>query len=133
MIFRNLLLWMLFMCTYNMPTHTYLAVNPLPCGKISRAAFTGMIGRNLWRDLEDYVSKGGEDSTAHGRRPQHNHRLYNLWHNIVHTHFESHYRSSPYEKSSQFYPYLHIEKLGTNYSFKQEVHCTILSFFTVGN
>ena len=29
----------IYICTYNVLAHTYIAVNPLPCGKILRAAF----------------------------------------------------------------------------------------------
>ena len=31
----------LFVCTYNVHAHMYIAVDPLPCGEISRAAFIG--------------------------------------------------------------------------------------------
>ena len=32
----------LFVCTYNARAHTYIVVDPVPCGEISRAAFIGM-------------------------------------------------------------------------------------------
>ena len=32
----------LFVCTYNACVYAYIAVDPLPCGEISRAAFIGM-------------------------------------------------------------------------------------------
>ena len=32
----------LFVCTYNARAHTYIVVDPMPCGEISRAAFIGM-------------------------------------------------------------------------------------------
>ena len=32
----------LFVCTYNTCVHTYIIVDPLPCGEILRAVFTWM-------------------------------------------------------------------------------------------
>ena len=55
----------LFVCTYNARAHTYIVVDPVPCGEILRAAFIGMSwlkyaaifrGRQdfeVWRDFEE--------------------------------------------------------------------------------
>ena len=56
----------LFVCTYNAHAHTYIAVDPLPCGKISRAAgfrgaarFRGnmvLYHGKIWRKYSTYYS-----------------------------------------------------------------------------
>ena len=32
----------LFVCMYNARAHTYIVIDPVPCGEISRVAFIGM-------------------------------------------------------------------------------------------
>lgn len=34
-------------CTYNVCVHTYNAVNPFPCGEISRRCLLGQVVRNM--------------------------------------------------------------------------------------